>query len=62
MTVDQLKIGAGERAAIIGPSGCGKTTLLSAISGILVPTAGSVTVGETDVSQLGEKERRAFRC
>ena len=62
VSVDQLSIGAGEKAAIIGPSGCGKTTLLSAISGILVPTSGSVTVGDTELSKLGEKDRRAFRC
>ena len=62
VSVEQLAIGAGEKAAIIGPSGCGKTTLLSAISGILVPTSGSVIVGDTEVSKLGEKERRAFRC
>ena len=49
VSVEQLAIGAGEKAAIIGPSGCGKTTLLSAISGILVPTSGSVIVGDTEV-------------
>ncbi|MAJ29334.1 hypothetical protein CBD41_07945 [bacterium TMED181] len=62
VAIDQLKIVAGEKSAIIGPSGCGKTTLLSAISGILVPTSGSVVVGDTEISKLGEKKRRAFRC
>ena len=34
----------GEFIAIVGPSGCGKTTLLSILSGMLVPTRGTVTV------------------
>ena len=54
VSVDQMTIVAGEKVAIIGPSGCGKTTLLSAIAGILVPTSGSVIVGDTDISKLGE--------
>jgi len=33
---------AGEIVSIVGPSGCGKTTLLKALGGLLIPTAGTV--------------------
>jgi molybdate/tungstate transport system ATP-binding protein len=36
-----------EVLAVLGPSGCGKTTLLSAISGIVAPDAGTVTLNGT---------------
>jgi putative ABC transport system ATP-binding protein len=42
----------GELVLLLGPSGCGKTTLLSCLAGILSPTSGSITVGETDVGSL----------
>ena len=35
----------GELLGIVGPSGCGKTTILSLMSGILVPTQGEVLIG-----------------
>ena len=59
--VSGLVVHSGEKVAITGPSGCGKTTLLSCIAGILVPTAGEVTIGETRIDQLGESDRRKFR-
>src|SRR5205823_13013709 len=34
----------GEIFALLGPNGAGKTTLISAICGIVTPTAGTVTV------------------
>ena len=34
----------GEFIAIVGPSGCGKTTLLSLISGLLIPERGLITI------------------
>ena len=37
-------IADGEFVAIVGPSGCGKSTLLRIVSGLLEPTAGSVSV------------------
>lgn len=36
-----------DRIGIVGPNGCGKTTLLKLISQRLVPTQGTVTIGQT---------------
>jgi NitT/TauT family transport system ATP-binding protein len=44
-----LQIERGEFVALLGPSGCGKSTLLNIIGGLLAPSAGTVTVGETHV-------------
>ncbi len=37
-------VNKGEFVGLVGPSGCGKTTLLSIISGILVPSRGQVLI------------------
>lgn len=47
--------------AVIGPSGSGKTTLLNLIAGIRLPQKGKVVTAETDVTALGDAERRDFR-
>lgn len=39
-----LHIREGEFISIVGPSGCGKTTLLNMVSGLIVPSAGSIRV------------------
>ena len=53
-----LEVAAGERVALIGPSGCGKSTLLRMILGLVLPDAGIVRVGETEVN---EQTSRAVR-
>jgi putative ABC transport system ATP-binding protein len=52
----------GEFIALMGPSGSGKTTLLNLIAGIDRPSQGSVTVGGTDVTRLGESELAKWRA
>ncbi len=44
-----LQIAKGEIFALLGPNGAGKTTLISAVCGIVTPTAGSVTVAGADI-------------
>ena len=43
-----LDVKEGEILALLGPNGAGKTTLISAVCGLVVPTAGQVTVGGFD--------------
>ncbi len=40
----------GRSLALIGPSGCGKTTILFSISGLLLPTEGTITISGTPVT------------
>ena len=56
-----LDAGSGELVVLLGPSGCGKTTLLSCLAGILTPTAGSITVGSSEVTELRGDELTAYR-
>lgn len=44
-----LDIQPGEILALLGPNGAGKTTLISAICGLVSPTAGSITVAGYDI-------------
>ena len=56
-----LKVGAGETAAIIGTSGSGKSTLLHLLGGLDLPTAGSVHLQGKDLAQVSENERGNLR-
>jgi iron complex transport system ATP-binding protein len=48
---------SGELVALIGPNGAGKSTLLRVLSGLLPPSAGTVTIDGADVTSL---DRRAI--
>jgi putative ABC transport system ATP-binding protein len=52
---------AGELVVLLGPSGCGKTTLLSCLGGILTPTAGSILLGDVEVTGLRGRELDQYR-
>ncbi len=56
-----LEIQPGQIQLLMGPSGSGKTTLLSILAGILTPTAGSVKLLGTEITQLSPKELAQFR-
>jgi multiple sugar transport system ATP-binding protein len=52
-----LTIEDGEFLVLLGPSGCGKTTLLNLLAGLLDVTAGRITIGNRDVTDLDPKDR-----
>jgi multiple sugar transport system ATP-binding protein len=52
-----LEIHDGEFLVLLGPSGCGKTTLLNLLAGLLDVTAGRITIGDRDVTDLDPKDR-----
>jgi len=47
----------GGAYALLGPSGCGKTTLLNIMSGLLMPSQGSVFFDGTDVTRATPQAR-----
>jgi energy-coupling factor transport system ATP-binding protein len=47
-----LRIGSGERVALIGQNGSGKTTLVRHLNGLLRPTEGLVMLDGTDAATL----------
>lgn len=60
LRVKALDLPAGSLTGVAGPSGAGKTTLMNALAG-LVPVAGSLRWGETDLAQLSQSARTRFR-
>ncbi len=56
-----MDIKEGEMISVIGPSGSGKTTLLNIVGGLDKATAGSVRVGDTEVTALDTTQLVEFR-
>jgi spermidine/putrescine transport system ATP-binding protein len=52
-----LEIPSGSFFALLGPSGCGKTTTLRMIGGFEEPTAGTIYLGDRDVTNLPPYKR-----
>ena len=51
----------GELLSVLGPSGCGKTTLLNIVAGFLMPTGGSVQLGESEIDGPGVDRGMVFQ-
>ena len=56
-----MSVKEGELVSIIGPSGSGKTTLLNIMGGLDKATAGTVAVGNTEVTTLSTPQLINYR-
>ncbi len=52
-----LEVPSGEFTVLVGPSGCGKSTLLRTIAGLEEPSAGTVEIGNKDVTWARPRDR-----
>ena len=52
-----LAVPPGELHAIIGPNGAGKTTLIGQLAGEIVPDAGSIRFGGSDITAVATHRR-----
>jgi len=56
-----IGIRSGEFTAIMGPSGSGKSTLMHIMAGLDTVTSGTVFLGDTDITRLGDTELTILR-
>ncbi len=56
-----LTVSPGEFLGILGPSGSGKSSLLYLLSGLKIPSSGSISFEGKDLQRLSETERATTR-
>ncbi len=57
-----LDVGSGELLALMGPSGSGKSTILNLLGGLDRPDAGTIEVGDTEITRLSSDELAGWRA
>jgi ABC-type lipoprotein export system ATPase subunit len=61
LDIPDLTVPPGAHIGLRGPSGSGKTSLLHLIAGLIVPSTGTVSWGETELSALPAASRDRWR-
>ena len=56
-----VRVGKGERVALVGPSGSGKSSLIAVAAGLEQPSGGSVELFGQDLARLDEDGRARLR-
>jgi branched-chain amino acid transport system ATP-binding protein len=54
-----LAVPAGEVTTLLGANGAGKSSLVLAIAGVLRPSGGTITVGDSDITRKAPEKIRA---
>lgn len=52
-----FRVDTGKVLGVLGRNGMGKTTLIRALAGLIIPTAGQIRLDGTDISRLPPHER-----
>lgn len=56
-----VAIDKGRWTAVMGPSGSGKSTLMHCLAGLDTPDHGTVSIGSTEITRLGDAGRTRLR-
>ncbi|HET6710851.1 ABC transporter ATP-binding protein [Amycolatopsis sp.] len=56
-----LHVEPGEVLGLVGESGSGKSTVARAVTGLLAPSAGSVRIGDADITRVRGRAAKALR-
>jgi ABC-type lipoprotein export system ATPase subunit len=62
LTSVDFDIAAGQMVGLLGPSGSGKSTMLTLLAGLHQPSAGRLTVGPHDLSNIDDSARNRLRA
>src|SRR5262245_15414388 len=56
-----VEVAPGRATAVMGPSGSGKSTLMHILAGLDKPTSGTVDIGGTEITSLGDNDLTKLR-